>query len=155
MEVDDIEKAIDDLLGHWRKQKIVSPSNSIDELLNFEFSKCTHLPADFRCLYTMTNGMADLYPNYMDEEGFLFYPLQELSTWEEEFNIPSPAPSPYEKCLFFAEYLHKSWWYGVRFSNYTDEYEIGIVSTRFKVIARSLGTFIRLYLKDDPILYDY
>ena len=31
MEVDNIEKAMDELIEYWEKQKIVSPSNSIDE----------------------------------------------------------------------------------------------------------------------------
>lgn len=153
MEVDNIEKAMDELIEYWGKQKIVSPSNSIDDILNFEFSKCVRLPADFRYYYMLANGMPKLYPNDMDEEGFLFYPLQELTTWEEEFNIP--GSSSYNNCLFFAEYMHKSWRYGVRFSDSSDEYEIGKVTNKFKAITRSLGTSIHLYLKDDSILYDY
>ena len=34
-----------------------------------------------------TNGMSNLFPNYFDDKGFLFYPLQELTTLEEEFQI--------------------------------------------------------------------
>ena len=155
MEVTNVENAIEQLEQFWRKQKIVSPSNSIDEILNFEFSKCVHLPTDFRYYYMLTNGMTELYPNDMDEEGFLFYPLQELTTWEDEFKTRST--SGLEHCLIFAEFMHKSWWYAVKFSKLSDKYEIGIIPSvnKFKVITQNIGTFIYLYIKDDPILYEY
>jgi len=103
----------------------------------------------------MTNGMANLFPNEMDDGGFLFYPLQELTTSEEEFEKDSI--NFVENCIIFAEYMHKSWWYGVRFSKFGDSYEIGLIPTadKFKLITRNLGEFIYLYMNNSSILYEY
>ena len=155
MEVTEIENSVKQLLEFWGKQKILSPPNKLDDILYFEFSKILQLPDDFRRLYMMSNGMVNLFPNYFDNEGFLFYPLQELTTLQEEFDIETDNTG--EHCLIFAEFMHKSWWYGVRFSKIVDNYEIGIIASvnRFKVITRNLTEFIRLYMNDSPVLYDY
>jgi len=73
----------------------------------------------------ITNGMVNLFPNCFDSEGFLFYPLQEINTLEDEFIIERDYPD--EQCLIFAEFMHKSWWYGVKFSKSSDNYVIGII----------------------------
>lgn len=155
MEVLDIENTGKQLVEFWQKQKILSPPNTWDDILHFEFSRSIQLPGDFRQLFLMTNGMVNLFPNYFDEEGYLFYPLEELTTLEEELDISND--STVECCLFFAEYMHKSWWYAVRFSKGSDDYEICIVTSadKIKVITRSLEEFIQLYMKDDSILYEY
>lgn len=155
MEVINIEMAVKKLAQFWREQKISSPPNGIQEILHFEFSKSVKLPDDFRHLYMMTNGMVNLFSNDMDYEGFLFYPLQELTTLEEEFELDKV--NYVESCIIFAEYMHRSWWYGVRFSKIEDNYEIGKIPTeyKFKVITRSLGEFIQFNMKDDSVLCDY
>jgi hypothetical protein len=155
VEVINIERAVKRLEQFWQKQKIVSPPNDIQEILNFEFSKCIQMPDDFRRLFIMTNGMVNLYPNEMDDEGFLFYPLQELTTIDEEFEIEGGEYG--ENCIIFAEYMHKSWWYGVRFSKFEDDYEIGIIpsASKFKIITKSLAEFIQLYINGASILYEY
>ena len=155
MEVANIESVIRQLEQFWRKRKIVSPPNDIQEILYFEFSKSVLLPYDFRCLYMMTNGMVNLYPNEMDDEGFLFYPVQELTTIEEEFEMDRVSHA--ENCIIFAEFMHKSWLYGARFSKFGDSYEIGIIPTvgKFKVITRNLEEFILLNMNNAPILYEY
>lgn len=155
MEIANIDDAISQLKKFWRKQKIVFPPNSIEEILHIEFSKSIKLPNDFRQFYMMTNGMGNYYPNEIDNEGYLFYPLQKLTTLEEEFEMP--RVSYVEYIVIFAEYMHKSWWYGARFSKYNDEYEIGIIPNeeKFKVITQSLGEFIHFYMNDASILYDY
>lgn len=155
MEVNEIENAGKQLVKFWRKQKILSPPNTLDDILHFEFSRSMQLPDDFRRLFMMTNGMVNLFPNDFDEEGYLFYPLEEFTTLEEEFN--TNGGSSVEHCLIFAEFMHKSWWYAVRFSNFTDDYEICIVSSvdKLKVITKNLGEFIHLYMDDSPILYKY
>jgi len=149
-----IEKSARQLLKFWKNQKIISPPNSLDDILHFEFSRNMQLPEDFRQLFMMTNGMVNLFPNYFDEEGFLFYPLEELTTLEDELNITRDSTD--EHILIFAEFMHKSWWYGVKFSKIVDNYEIGIIpeEDKFKVITRSLAEFISLYMKDSPILYE-
>lgn len=149
-----LEDAIKQLGQFWRKQKILSPPNDIQEILHFEFSKSVRLPDDFRHLFMLTNGMVNLFPNDMDDEGFLFYPLEELTTLEEEFEMERVSYA--EGCIIFAEYLHKSWWYAVRFSTADAGYEIGIVAAadKFKVITRSLGEFLHLYMEDSSVLYE-
>jgi len=150
-----IENSAKKMLEFWGKQNIFSPSNSLDDILYFEFSKTVQLPEDFRRLFMMTNGMVNLFPNYFDSEGFLFYPLQEITTLEEEFNIERDSSD--EHCLIFAEFMHKSWWYAVKFSKSADGYEIGIIPAayKFKVITKNLVDFIDLYLKNATILYEY
>ena len=155
MELIEIESAAKQLLKFWDKQEILSPPNTLDDILYFEFSRNMQLPEDFRHLFMMTNGMVNLFPNYFDNEGFLFYPLEELTTLEEEVEIN--RDSVVEPCLIFAEYMHKSWWYGVKFSKHENSYEIGIISSidKFKVITQNLGEFIHLYMNDSPVLYEY
>ena len=150
-----MEIAARQLLAFWRKQNILSPPNTLDDILHFEFSRSMQLPDDFRHLFLTTNGMVGLVPNYFDKEGFLFYPLEELMTLEDEFGIT--RDSAVEHCLIFAEFMHKSWWYAVKFSKNVDTYEIGIVSSadKFKVITRNLGEFIQLYLNNASVLYEY
>lgn len=155
MEIIEIENAAKQLLEFWRNQKILSPANTLDDILYFEFSRNMQLPDDFRSLFMMTNGMVNLFPNYFDNEGFLFYPLQELTTLKDEFDINKS--SAVEHCLIFAEFMHKSWWYAVKFSKFMENYEIGIIPSvdKFKVITRNLGEFIYLYMNDSPVLYEY
>jgi hypothetical protein len=150
-----IEIAANQLLEFWRKQKILSPPNTLDDILYFQFSKNIQLPGDFRHLFMMTNGMANLFPNYFDNEGFLFYPLQELTTVEDELDIN--RDSSVEQCIIFAEFMHKSWWYAVKFSKFEDDYEIGIIPSvdKFKVITKNLAEFIYLYINDSSVLYEY
>jgi hypothetical protein len=157
MEVVDIEIAAKQLLVFWKKQKIVSPPNALDDIIYFEFSRSIRLPEDFRLLFMIANGVVNLFPNYFDEEGFLFYPLKELATLEDEFSVTQQRNSTEEHCLIFAEFMHKSWWYGVKFLKLEDSYEIGIIASidRFKVITRSLAEFIHLYMNNSSILYDY
>lgn len=150
-----IENAAKQLLNFWGNQEILSPPNTLDDILYFEFSRNMQLPEDFRRLFMMTNGMVNLFPNYFDNKGFLFYPLEELTTLEEEFEIN--RGTVVEPCLIFAEYMHKSWCYGVKFSRLVDNYEIGIITSadKFKVITPNLGEFIHLYMNDSPVLYEY
>ena len=37
MEMTEIEYSAEQLLEFWRKQKILSPPNTLDEILNFQF----------------------------------------------------------------------------------------------------------------------
>jgi len=39
MEVTDIEKAAEQLLEYWSRQKILSPPNTLYDILHYEFSK--------------------------------------------------------------------------------------------------------------------
>ncbi|MEO5931179.1 MAG: hypothetical protein ABIR47_14700 [Candidatus Kapaibacterium sp.] len=103
--------------------------------------------------------MESYYPNYTDDEGFLFYPLEYLITMEEEFarNPLYTVTVTSETVILFAEYMNKSWWYGFKYNAEAGRYVIGIIpdKNRFKPIAGSLADFIRLYMVDAPDLYDY
>ena len=153
--MNEIEDAMNRLLEFWKNQEIISAANSLDDILHFEFSKNVRLPDDFRSFYLMNNGMLNLYPNYFDNEGFLFYPLEEVTTLEEEFDADKTIVD--QNCLIFAEFMHKSWWYGVRISKNEEEYEIGIIPevSKFKVITKKLEEFIHMYMIDSSILYNY
>ena len=155
MEVTEIENATKQLLKFWEKQKILSPPNTLEDILHFGFSRNMQLPDDFKRLFMMANGMVNLFPNYFDNEGFLFYPLQELTTLEDEFDISKSSAD--EHCIIFAEFMHKSWWYAVKFSKDRDNYEIGIIPSvdKFKAITPSLVEFIHLYMNNSSVLYEY
>lgn len=155
MKVIEIENATKQLLEFWEKQKIVSSSNTLEDILYFEFSRNIPLPDDFKRLFMMANGMVNLFPNYFDNEGFLFYPLQELTTVEDEFDINKSSTD--EHSIIFAEFMHKSWWYAVKFLKGGDDYEIGIIASgnHFKAITPNLGEFIHLYMNNSSILYEY
>jgi hypothetical protein len=144
---------IDKLIKYWNDQGIHSIGNSVYEIINFEISKGIQLPEDFKKLYSYTNGMVDLFPNYMDQEGFLFYPLECVQTLEEEFELNTTVSG--ERCIVFAEYLHKSWWYGFRINNTSAKYTIGLIPHKdgFQNISDNLFEFIDLYLNDPLRLY--
>jgi hypothetical protein len=98
--------------------------------------------------------MVNFYPNEIDEEGFLLYPVKALRSVANEVqdcSIPNK-----EQLVVFAEYMHKSWWYGVELQE-GDHYVIGMIpdTASFKPITTSLAEFIELYLEDSPQLYDY
>ena len=155
MEINDIETAAKELIKFWKLQKISSSGNTMDKIFQFESLKGVRLPNDFRRFYLLTNGMVDLFPNDFDDKCFLFYPLEELTTLDDELMRPRDPDS--EICIIFADYMNCSWWYGVRFSNFKEGYEIVIIpsSDKYKVITQSLSEFIRLYMNDASALYEY
>ena len=141
----DLEKTMDLLISYWKDQGIPIVTVSLHKN-NTIFES---LPSDFVLFYEKVNGMKSYYPNDMDKDGFLFYPIESVKL--VEMNEGS------RKDIFlFAEYMHKSWCYGFHAKN-DHTYEIGIIpyENSFKVIASNLNDFIALYLEDSPLLYDY
>ena len=112
------------------------------------------LPNDFKELYLKANGMGTLYPNEIDDEGFLFYPIEFIISAEKEFE--NSKLENRSKIFIFAEYMHKSWWYGYEIKN-DGSYAIGIIPDKntFKPIVNSLSEFIEMYLDNSPRLYEY
>jgi hypothetical protein len=153
MEINDIEIAVKELIEFWKLQKIISPGNTLDEIRHFENSKSVRLPEDFKRYFLLTNAMVEIFPTYFDDNGFLFYSLQALETLDEWLGISQASGS--ENCLIFADYMNRSWSYGVKFSNFSENYEIVIITSSTKVVTHSLSAFIRLYLDNSPLLYDY
>lgn len=142
------------LLDFWRSQKIKISSKPLKEIELIERERNLKLPNDFKEFYSIVNGMIDLYPNEFDEEGFLFYPVNAILSANSEFlncNLINK-----DKIFIFAEYMHKSWWYGFEFKE-RNEYIIGIISdsSSFKPVTNSLVEFIELYLENSHKLYDY
>lgn len=145
---------INRLIQHWQNQGIEIVPKSAEEIENFESMIHQLLPADFKFLYSRVNGMSSFFPNEIDNEGFLFYPLESILPSEQEFAGFALAEN--HKLYVFAEYMHKSWWYGLEI-NQDGNYTIGIIPDKliFKPITDSLLEFLVLYIEDSPKLYDY
>ncbi|MEP7220027.1 MAG: SMI1/KNR4 family protein [Bacteroidota bacterium] len=118
------------LIRFWEEQGISSNPNTEEEIREIEHAKGFNLPDDFKSLYSRTNCMERYYPNDMDDEGFLFYPLEYLITEEEELagEPLSAVTVTSETVILFAEYMHKSWLYGFKYNADTGRYVIGIMS---------------------------
>lgn len=157
----DLKNIIESLLQHWEDQNITSTGRSMEEIELIEKSNGLDLPSDLKKIYLHCNGMSTLFPNYTDELGFLFYPLEHLVTYNSEFRLKSSQNKIFEgrQCIIFMNYLHKSWWYGILRNTdaVTESYSVVIIPTegKYKVICSSIGDFLSLYIKDSPVLYDY
>jgi len=150
----EIESAISLLIEHWKKQGIKISSVSKNEIEYVEKANNIQIPNDFKNFYSYVNGMENLYPNEMDNEGFLFYPIEAISPIEAEF-INSSIPNK-NRIFIFSEYMQRSWWYGYEVLD-DEHYRIGIIpdAQSFVPITNKLPDFINLYLNDDSLLYEY
>lgn len=147
---------IERLIVYWKDQEITTTKLSAFEIEAFEKWRHIRLPNDFKEYYQRANGMKSYYPNDTDTEGFLFYPLENLISFGDEFSAKTENAG-LSRTYIFAEYMHKSWWYGVKLDDMNETYEIGIIpdKERFKSITTSLTVFIDLYLQDAAALYQY
>ncbi|KMQ66237.1 hypothetical protein ACM46_01400 [Chryseobacterium angstadtii] len=154
MKIDHLKQRLTKLINFWKKQAIPVSSKSRQEIDEFQKNNNIHLPEDFVEFYSDLNGMETLYPNETDEEGFLFYPLEAVIPISNKFKDSRLINK--EHIFLFAEYMHKSWWYGVEVIN-ANNYIIGIIPEKdfFKPITNSFADFIKLYMDDSPKLYDY
>jgi len=98
--------------------------------------------------------MENFYPNEIDEEGFLLYPVEAIVSADNELQNCNLVNK--DKIFMFAEYMHKSWWYGFELKE-GNKYIIGIIpdNSSFKPITSTLEEFIELYLGNSPKLYGY
>lgn len=105
---------------------------------------------DFSYFFTEANGMVGLYPNYSDENGFLFYPCEKLVLAKNYINNCSDKLSEY---IIFSDFMQMSWWYAVGFKENT--YEIVIIedSSNYSFISNDLSHFLREYIKNSEIIY--
>lgn len=151
MEIINFDTQLAALKSYWEAQSIYSTAKPIVEISFFSFGDNFSLPTQFVKYFSVINGMESLYPNNFDKEGFLFYPLHGLLTTDKEF-----ADAKEKDILLIANYMHKSWWYGLKMINRQD-YVIGIIpeKDKFKPLANSLSEFIGLYLNNSSDLYDY
>lgn len=139
------------LIEYWKKQKFKIIPISMEKITSLENEKGMIIPKDFVDLYTHVNGMRTHYAYDMDKNGFFFYSIYQIVSFEEE--LGNPLGSEQESIYIFAEYMHKSWWYA--FETTKDSYTIGLVphGKDFIPITNSLSEFINLYLDDSPRLY--
>ena len=80
MKVNEITQSIQKLKAFWGKEKIVIDSGNKEKVENFKLKRGSDLPSDFKEFYSHINGMDKYYPNYSDENGFLFYPIEFVNT---------------------------------------------------------------------------
>lgn len=138
---------IEELISYWGSNaQNPLKEKDIDRLLS---SKDIVLPEDFEVLYKYVNGIKE-----QDNEGFLFYKLEDLRTMGSKFNLE--GNNSLKDIVLFGDYMLSSWWYGLKV-NHDRSYEVGIVPTSmdFKMITCSLAKFIKLYMEDSPLLYEY
>lgn len=144
------------LMSLWSEYGIdFGNGSSLNAIKEFERKKELVLPDQFVRYFLRIDGMKSLYPESFDKEGFLFYPLNAIVTFSEEFD--TKEREDLKKSFVFAEYMHKSWWYGVQIDCGKEMYKIGIIREigHFKPITNSLADFILLYLCNDTLLYNY
>ncbi|SDC20934.1 SMI1/KNR4 family protein [Pedobacter soli] len=90
------------LVAFWRSQKIEISTKTIEEIGLVERKLDLKLPDDFKTFYTRVNGMENFYPNEIDEEGFLFYPVDAIVSAEKELRDCNLVNK--DKIFIFAEY---------------------------------------------------
>jgi hypothetical protein len=144
---------INDIIVFFEKQNIPIEAIACQELNKIKRNIGLDLPLDFEQFYLKINGMGEFYPNYMDINGFLFYPIEAVVSLYSEYRYSILLDK--EKIFIFANYMHRSWLYGFKFLN-KNEYIIGGIpeENTFTPITNSLAEFIDLYINDSPLLYD-
>jgi SMI1 / KNR4 family (SUKH-1) len=154
MVIKSISNSIQTLIQYWKQQGISTLPGNPEKVEDFEKLNSFALPYDFREFYSLVNGMEGFYPNEIDKNGFLFYPIEAIVSAAVE--LPNSKMKNIGRIFLFCEYMHVSWWYGCDVID-TDNYNIGIIAGRnsFKPICTSLAEFIELYIIDSPVLYDY
>ena len=85
MELTKIKQKVSRLIEHWEKQNIGIVPMSVNEIESLLKKNAIPLPNDLKEFYSKANGMKSLYPNEIDEEGFLFYPVEAIISAEDEF----------------------------------------------------------------------
>lgn len=150
----EVEVKIHLLIAYWKKQGIKITPGTIDEIASVQRSNKLVIPDDFKFFYSRVNGMKNFYPNEVDDEGFLFYPVEAIVPVDREFETSDLINK--ERIFIFSEYMHKSWWYGFEIVD-DKNYQIGIIPDKstFVPITSRLAEFIDLYLNNASKLYDY
>ncbi|UIR56449.1 SMI1/KNR4 family protein [Sphingobacterium sp. SRCM116780] len=145
---------INQLVEFWKKQNIIIYTKTKQEIDNIEKNNSLILPNDFKEFYERVNGMQNFYPNEIDDEGFLFYPIEAIISAEKESEKCDIKDK--DKIFIFSEYMHKSWLYGFEVKE-DGSYLIGIIpdDKTFKPIVKSLEEFLELYIENSSKLYDY
>ncbi|WP_073282651.1 SMI1/KNR4 family protein [Hymenobacter psychrotolerans] len=147
---------LNELSADWARQGMsVQPGCTAHELQRWE-QHGIRLPQEFRRYFAQANGMDPFTATGTDKRGFYFYALSELQFYPQvvDFALEPPVPAlAGKKCLLFADYMHKSWWYGLLFAGAAySVIEIAAPNT-YAVVADSFREFVHLYLADADELY--
>lgn len=148
------ELAIDRLIYFWKSQDIAIVKGDTAMVAAVEDVLRCRFPADFRLYFSTVDGMKKKFPNETDNEGFLFYPIQEIRCVKEVFRNFTGENAP--NIYIFADYLQQSWWYAFEILD-SNTYSIGIMPYRdsYQQICSSLNEFIGLYITGSDRLYTY
>ncbi|RZL08541.1 MAG: hypothetical protein EOO62_15110 [Hymenobacter sp.] len=143
----------------WQSQSIPMCPQAVGDVVATAQHRGLVLPPDFIHFYSATNGLNSPSVLGTDSNGFLLLPLEELRTEQRKMLVVADG-SAVEKTVsitIFADYLQASWWYGLIAEIGSVNYQIGImpVESECKVFTTSLADFLRLYIADDEILYDW
>lgn len=148
------------LKTYWQSQNMLLPLGiSPERIIRFETQHQVLLPSDMRDYFVAVNGMVMHIPHDQDQNGFTFFPLEEIRTVEQESQRIKNASilfSGAESFFIFCDYLTWCWVYAIHLSNeQAKSNRVVIVGSQQKepVIANSFSEFIDLYLCDSPKLY--
>ncbi|WP_400191261.1 hypothetical protein [Hymenobacter sp. B81] len=148
-----------DLASSWQRQGIAGPALPAAYVKEVCAVRGLILPPDFHQFYCAVNGTPGLYPNWLDEKGFSFLPIEALETRRGLLHIipDNVTTKARQQVTVFVDYMHRSWEYGFIAAENETGYLIGIIPSEgiFKVLTSSLTTFLAWYLRDADELYDY
>ena len=159
----DSDNNLADVLGtlskFWLSQSIVPSALDLQYVRAISQANGVKLPPDFEQFYCLLNGMPDVFPHDMDSEGYAFWQIERLSAVQKEWVIITQETATIESvaATVFADYLISCWEFGFIADSIGDGYRIGIMAfgNEFKVISTSLAGFLKLYMKDADVLYDW
>ncbi|PJJ53023.1 hypothetical protein [Hymenobacter chitinivorans] len=151
--------SIMELRQFWQRQAIACPPADLAYVRQVAATNSVVLPPDFELLYSTVSGPPQLYPNYMDENGFSLLPVEALRTENKAVLVRTSHSAIQGQAAIteFVDYLHRSWVYGFIADADGSGYRIGIMPTKqvFKVLTTSLAEFLAWYVADADVLYDY
>lgn len=142
---------LDELIDQWHSMGMgANLGTGVDQSAIVEFERINKivLPAQYKCYLAVVNGFRG---GEQDENGFRFWPLEELSDLER-CGI-SVRPIKGDVAYFvFADYMDRSWGYAIDCS-FGMIYMVGARSNDLEKVADSFFEFIDFYLKDSEKLY--
>ncbi len=147
------------LVDHWTTQGLkIATGATEQEVLSFESQNRAILPGDFRDYFLKVNGMFQDFHNSSDQEGFAFWPLNQVTNVSKEcakYSPNLPVPANPQNYFVFADYLQWSWAYAIHLGTRSSEagQVIHVGTLRPKVVAGSFTEFVDLYLQDARDLY--
>lgn len=147
------------LIAHWKAEGIsIASGNAEAALVDFEVQNAVRLPSDLRQYFALADGMPRHRGSDCDRNGFSFWPLSEVKPVPvvcASNGIPLPEGEHLDRYFVFADYLQWSWAYAIDLSGPEpkDHTVIHVGTLRPKVVARSFGHFVELYLRNALELY--